>query len=140
MPEAWRIAYQRLAQSYCRENYEIIMVDNNSTDDSAEIVRQYPRVKLISEGKQGTYTTRNRGLKETKGEIIAFTDPDCVAFSDWLQKIAEVFVDPGIGIAIGNHKLARDSVALSIPARYENEKNNYVFNSKVKEIYLVPEW
>ena len=42
-----------LSQEYTAENYEIIMVDNNSTDASAEIVSRYPRVKLVTEERKG---------------------------------------------------------------------------------------
>ncbi len=72
-----------LSQSYPLEQYEILMVDNNSMDASAKIVKKYTCIKLVSEGKQGAYAARNRGLQEAKGGIIVFTDPDCVPFSNW---------------------------------------------------------
>lgn len=124
-----------LSQKYPMENYEIIMVDNNSTDASADIVRRYSQVKLVSEKRQGAYAARNRGLKEAKGEVIAFTDPDCVPSSDWLKEIELAMADSDVGVVIGSHQLARDSFLLSILADYENEKKNYVFNNKIKEAY-----
>ena len=42
-----------ISQNYPQQNYEIIMIDNNSKDGSAEIVKKYPQVKLLSETKQG---------------------------------------------------------------------------------------
>ena len=63
-----------LALDYPRDRYEIIVVDNNSTDRSREIVERFPEVKLLSEKQQGDFAARNRGLSEAKGEIIAFTD------------------------------------------------------------------
>lgn len=125
-----------LSQEYPLENYEIIMVDNNSTDASAEIVRRYPRVKLVSEKKQGAYSARNRGLKEAKGEIIAFTDPDCVPFSEWLQTISTAMSHPDVVVVIGSHQVDVDSPFLSLLMAYENERNNFVFNSKIKELYF----
>lgn len=122
-----------LSQKYPMENYEIIMVDNNSTDASADIVRRYSQVKLVSEKRQGAYAARNRGLKEARGEVIAFTDPDCVPSSDWLKEIELAMAD--VGVVIGSHQLARDSFLLSILADYENEKKNYIFNNKIKEAY-----
>jgi hypothetical protein len=44
-------------------------------------------------------------------------------------------VNPQVGIAIGSHQFARDSFSLSLLEHYENEKNNYIFNSKIKELY-----
>jgi glycosyltransferase involved in cell wall biosynthesis len=124
-----------LSQDYPVEHYEIVMVDNNSTDISSEIVRRYSRVKLISEKKQGAYAARNRGVREARGEIIAFTDADCVPSRDWLKEIESVMVDSRIGIAIGSHQLARESVFLSMLEDYEDEKNNYIFSSEIKELY-----
>ena len=124
-----------LSQEYRAENYEIIMVDNNSTDASAEIVRRYPRVKLVSEEKKGAYAARNRGLKDAMGEIIAFTDSDCIPSSDWLKEIELAMSGPGVGIVVGSHGLDRNSFFLSMLEDYEDEKNNYIFNSKIKELY-----
>lgn len=124
-----------LSQRYPMECYEIIMVNNNSTDNSAKIIERYPHVKIVSEQKQGAYSARNRGVKEAKGEIIAFTDPDCVPSNDWLKEIESAMVHSDIGIVVGSHRFAKDSFILSVLANYENEKENYVFNSKVKEIY-----
>ncbi|HWP47161.1 MAG TPA: glycosyltransferase [Candidatus Limnocylindrales bacterium] len=124
-----------LSQDYPRERYEIVMVDNNSTDASVRIVKRYPRVRLISEGRRGAYAARNRGVREAKGKIIAFTDSDCVPFKDWLQGIKEAMAHPEVGIVIGSLRFARDSFLLSLLADYENEKDHYVFTSKIKELY-----
>lgn len=124
-----------LSQEYPVEHYEIVMVDNNSTDASADIVGRHPRIKLVSEKKQGAYSARNRGLKEAKGEIIAFTDPDCVPAVDWLKQMTTGMEQPDVGILIGRHQLARNSFFLSLLEDYENEKNSYVFKSRIKDIY-----
>lgn len=75
-----------LTQSYPTTRYEIIMVDNNSTDRSVDLIKKYPRIKLLSQQKQGSYAARNQGVAASKGTILAFTDADCVPSSDWLQK------------------------------------------------------
>jgi glycosyltransferase involved in cell wall biosynthesis len=124
-----------LSQRYPTEHYEIVMVDNNSTDASAEIVKCYSRVRLVSEEKQGAYAARNRGLREAKGEIIAFTDSDCVPSSNWLQEIKAAMSHPDVGIVIGRLRLAQDSFILSMLADYENEKSTYTFNSEIEELY-----
>lgn len=75
-----------LAQSYPCERYEVIIVDNGSTDDTRRIVRQYPVVSLIEDRLQGSYAARNKGLGCAKGEILAFTDSDCIPRKDWLER------------------------------------------------------
>jgi len=71
-------------------NFEIIVVDNNSTDKTAEIARKYG-AKVINEEKQGIIFTRQRGFKEAKGEIIATTDADTILPSRWISTISKNF-------------------------------------------------
>ena len=124
-----------LRQSYPRENYEILMIDNNSTDASAETVRRYPGIRLLSETKQGSYAARNRGLQEAKGEIIAFTDADCVPSHNWLHRIVTALGTPELRIVLGRRRFGENSFLLSMLAAYDHEKNQYVFNSGKKELY-----
>ena len=77
---------------YPEDKYEIIIVDNNSTDTTVEIVKKYP-VKLLHEGKQSSYAARNLGIKNAKGEIVAFTDADCIVDKMWLEQLVENFKD-----------------------------------------------
>jgi cellulose synthase/poly-beta-1,6-N-acetylglucosamine synthase-like glycosyltransferase len=55
-------------------------------------VKKYP-VKLLHEGKQGSYAARNLGIKNAKGEIVAFTDADCIVDKMWLEQMAKNFED-----------------------------------------------
>ena len=68
-----------LAQDYPKEDYEIIVVDNNSTDKTTDIIKKYP-VKYLHEEKTGRGIARNTAVKTAFGEIIAFTDSDYIAF------------------------------------------------------------
>ncbi len=124
-----------LSQRYPQDCYEIILVDNESTDRTAEIARRYPQVKLLSESKVGPYAARNRGVAESKGAIVAFTDSDCSPHEDWLQRIREAMFDPEVCIVQGRQRFARESLGLSILSDYEAEKAAYTFSAKTKEIY-----
>lgn len=70
--------------------YEILVVDNNSTDKTVEIAKEYP-VKVISEKRQGLSFARNKGFNEAKGDIILRTDADTVAPRDWVERVANAF-------------------------------------------------
>jgi glycosyltransferase involved in cell wall biosynthesis len=124
-----------LEQTYPSQLYEVIMVDNNSTDHSSAIVRKYPGIKLLSEAKQGAYAARNRGVAASKGEVIAFTDPDCVPSRDWLKQIDATFRHSGVRIIIGTQQFALNSLALRLLEDYEDEKNAYIFSSTIKRVY-----
>lgn len=79
---------------------EIIVVNNNSTDKTAEVVKRFP-VRLISETKQGITPTRNAGLNAAKYEIIARCDADTILPPDWIKKIKEHFADSSIDALAG---------------------------------------
>ncbi len=130
-----RCAEGLLAQDYPTSAYEIILVDNNSTDGSVALVRQYPRIRLLSEPEQGAYMARNRALQHAGGTIIAFTDPDCVPDLGWLKAVAAGMADSGVGILVGSHEFASHSFALSALEAYENTKKAFVLNGTRSEVY-----
>jgi GT2 family glycosyltransferase len=66
-------------------DYEVILVDDGSTDSTPEIAKGYPEVRCIRHEKNfGLSVARNTGIGAAKGEIVAFTDSDCRADEDWL--------------------------------------------------------
>jgi GT2 family glycosyltransferase len=79
-----------LGQNYPQDKFEILIVDNNSNDNTKSIIKRYP-VKYIFEEKRGPAAARNRGIKESKGEFIAFTDADCLADKTWLTNLMNGF-------------------------------------------------
>lgn len=124
-----------LAQRYPGEGYEIVMIDNNSTDGSAGIVGRHSRIRLLRQSKQGAYAARNTGLKVATGDIIAFTDPDCVVDPNWLTQIVAALADPCRQIVVGSYLPASPSLALTVLADYDNAKNAYIFNSRDSSLY-----
>ena len=71
---------------------EIIIVDNNSTDNSVAIAKEYP-VKIIHESKQGMIPARNRGFNEARYDIIARTDADTILPPTWIKRIKKTFLN-----------------------------------------------
>jgi len=124
-----------LAQRYPRDRFEIVVIDNNSRDQSAAIVRRYPDVRLLSESTPGSYAARNRGVRESSGEIIAFTDSDCAPDPGWLESIAAALAAPEVCVVQGRQRFAFESPGLSMMADYETAKAAYTFSSGRKEIY-----
>ncbi len=85
---------------YDKQKLEVIIVDGGSTDKTRGIIRKYP-VKLITEKRRGLNIARNTGFKNSRGEIILFTDSDCVIPPDWVRKTVRNFEDPRVGCVGG---------------------------------------
>ena len=81
---------------------EVIIVDNNSTDKTAEIARSYPFVRLISESQQGTVHARNCGFNAARGEIIGRVDTDTRLAPDWTTKVQQIFEDASVDAVSGS--------------------------------------
>ena len=84
---------------------EVIVVDNNSCDNTKEVTEQFSyqlNIKYIMEKMQGTSTARNTGIKNSSGDIVVFLDDDCVANKEWLHYLELPFLrDPSIGMVGG---------------------------------------
>jgi len=95
-----------LRQDYPKDRYEIIVIDNNSNDRTAEIVKQYPVIYLFEDKAQNPSVARNAGIKAARGEIIAFIDADCIASPNWLREGVKLFKSKIIGCVAGEIKAA----------------------------------
>lgn len=83
--------------------YEVIVVDNASTDATATVAREFG-ARVVRENKQGVVHARQAGLDAAKGEIIVSTDADSFFRSDWLQKIEQFFdTHPGASGLAGHY-------------------------------------
>jgi len=80
---------------------EVIVVDNNCTDDTIRIAKQFSFVQVIKEPKQGLIPARNRGLDTAKSDILGRIDADVRLFPDWVEKVKKSFDDPSVMAATG---------------------------------------
>lgn len=113
VPTYNRAGYLRLcleglaAQSASRDSFEVIVVDNNSTDTTREVTLAFAmrhpelRLRYCRELRQSAGHARNRGVAEARGEIVCFLDDDTVASAQWLDAMLAGFADPSVGCAGG---------------------------------------
>ena len=123
------------AQTCPKDRYEVILIDNNSTDRSLEIARSFPELVVLEEEIQSSYAARNRGVRQSRGEILAFTDSDCEVSPTWLEEIAFSLADPAAAVVLGGVRNARESFPLSILADYEAQKAEYVCTRQDRRLY-----
>ena len=114
---------------------EVIVVDNNSTDDTVAIARSFPAVRVLHEPVQSSYAARNLGVRESSGEQLAFLDPDCRPEPQWLASLAQGMQDAGTQIVLGRRSYG-DAWPLSLLSAYEAEKVAWIVERQIPEVYF----
>jgi glycosyltransferase involved in cell wall biosynthesis len=115
------LCLQAIAQQTVRP-FEVIVVDNNSTDNTVAIARQFSFVRLLREPRQGVVYAREHGFNAARGEIVGRIDGDTILDPSWIEKTQEVFSDPTVSVATGKVRyhelsLARLANAIDLAAR-----------------------
>ena len=115
-----RVVAAILDQTLPREHYELIVVDDGSRDGSealGEALAGRLGFKFIRQDNRGPAAARNRGIAEATGEVVAFTDDDCLVPRDWLERLADGYrrhsqvAGVGGGLRAPEEVLARSAVA-----------------------------
>ena len=89
-----------LRMDFRPDQREIVVVDNDSTDRTAEIIKDFP-VRYVREERRGRSHARNKGIEVSRGEILAFTDADCVVSTGWLRELVRGFESEDVGAVVG---------------------------------------
>lgn len=88
-------------------DYEVIFVDDGSTDATPDILQRFPWVRYIRQQNMGLSYARNVGLAAAEGEIVAYTDSDCEADEDWLYHLV-LALTRGSHVGVGGPNLIPD--------------------------------
>ena len=85
--------------------HECIVIDNNSTDKTSEIIKEFEkndaRVMYVFESNVGRGSARNAGVRKATGDIIVMTDVDCVVSKDWIKKLIAPIVMGNEAVVVG---------------------------------------
>lgn len=72
-------------QTYPDDRYEVLVVDNGSTDETDNVIREFDVTYLLEDEIQGSYAARNLGLRQATGEIVGMIDADCTPTKTWIE-------------------------------------------------------
>jgi lipopolysaccharide/colanic/teichoic acid biosynthesis glycosyltransferase len=112
-----------LNQTVPRSRYEIIVVDDGSLDATADVATRYGSegVQLVRQHNQGAAGARNTGVAHAEGDLLLFTDSDCVPQPDWIERMLAAFDDPDTVGAKGTYLTRqRRLVARFVQIEYED--------------------
>jgi cellulose synthase/poly-beta-1,6-N-acetylglucosamine synthase-like glycosyltransferase len=109
------------AQSVSRDRYEVIVVDDGSTDDTRDIVKGHS-VILLTQAHEGPAAARNRGVGAARGEIVLFTDADCVPGREWIEEMVRPFDDPEVVGVKGAYRTRQEEIVARFVQREYEER------------------
>lgn len=121
-----------LQRQVAGRDVEILVIDDGSTDNTAEVAGRYGGVRVISQANAGPAAARNRGAMESRGAIILFTDDDCVPLPDWLSAMLEPFGDAEVVGAKGVYRTRQTAiVARFVQIEYEDRYRRMARHSSI---------
>ena len=110
-----------VSQDYPRDRYEIIVVDDGSTDGTLRVATRDGVIRL-SQVHQGPAAARNTGILFAQGDLLLFTDADCAPAAEWISAMAETFADPSVSGCKGVYRTSQRSlVARFVQVEYEEK-------------------
>lgn len=125
-------------QSINSDQYEVIFVDDGSTDGTDLILQDYiskiklPKLKYLSQKNSGPAKARNLGVKNSESEIVLLTDSDCEVESNWVESMLDVFNDEKVAACKGKYRTKQtEEVAKLVQAEFESkydvlDKHKYI--------------
>ncbi len=115
-------------QSLSTNDFEVLIVNNDPNDPVPSTLSLPDNFKIIAESRPGSYSARNKGIKEAAGKIVAFADSDCIPDRHWLKNALTYFNTPSSNALIaGDVKLFSSSGSVNIFDKYE-----FVFGFPIK--------
>ena len=90
-------------QTYFKDKIEIVVIDNNLVPVLKEQLKENYDITILHEYKYGSYSARNKGIEIAKGDVLAFTDSDCIPHIDWIKNSVSALQLQNLNVAIGGN-------------------------------------
>jgi glycosyltransferase involved in cell wall biosynthesis len=101
-------------------DYEIIVIDDGSSDSTERVVDRFDKVRYLRQENKGPAAARNAGVAASQGQIIAFTDDDCIVPDDWIERLADGYKRFPDAAGVGGYMEApEETIRNNVFARYE---------------------
>ncbi|HEX2173163.1 MAG TPA: glycosyltransferase [Dehalococcoidia bacterium] len=118
-------------QEWTPPAYEVIVVDDGSGDGTAEAA-EAAGARVIRQANQGPAAARNTGARAASGEILLFTDADCLPRPDWVRRMVEPFADPAVQGVKGVYESRQtEVVARFVQFEYEDKYRRLVREASI---------
>jgi GT2 family glycosyltransferase len=114
-------------------DYEVLVVDDGSTDNTREIVTRFANVRVIHQTNQGLSAARNVGLRMATGAIVAYTDSDCYADPDWLTLLVGQLERSGAAAVGGPNLTPEDGRLAACVAASPGQPTHVLVSDQVAE-------
>jgi glycosyltransferase involved in cell wall biosynthesis len=102
-----RLLKALLTQSYNHRNFELIIIDDGSSDATQKIIQEFVNnnrtvhIRLVQQDHAGPGPARNKGIDLAKGRVVAFTDADCIPDDDWIENVVNEVLIHGHPVVSG---------------------------------------
>lgn len=123
-------------QTYPSDRLEVVVVDDESTDNTRDYVEEVaqnwladgnrPALKLVPQKWAGAGAARNRGVQESSGSVVVFTDADCEPLEYWVESIIVPFEDPGVGAVAGGYLTRQKSIVARLAQAEFEERYRFL--------------
>jgi len=120
-----------LSQARGKLQVEVVVVDDGSSDETASIADSAGAI-VLQQANAGPATARNRGWQNSTGQLVCFTDSDCLPATDWLENLLDGFTHWQVGAVAGSYEIANPSSWLARWVHQEIIERHKKMNSFVR--------